>query len=129
MRGRVGHGDIGCERLGDAEVEQFHHAVAADENVRWFQVPMHDQIAMRIDHGCAHLFHQCQTGAQSQRVLVAIARDRLAFDEFQREVRCSVVRDAAIVKLCDVRMLQTGQHTAFVHEPFAHGRVDQFRAH
>ena len=46
------------QQLGDAEVEQLRHAVGGDQDVRWLDVAMHDEVLMRVGHGGAHLAKQ-----------------------------------------------------------------------
>ncbi len=43
------------ELLGDAEVEQLHDAVVADENVRRLEVAVNDQVPVRVLHRLAHV--------------------------------------------------------------------------
>ena len=47
---------LGVEQLRNPEVEQLELALRGDEDVGRFDVPMHDEIAVRVLDGVAKLF-------------------------------------------------------------------------
>ena len=114
--GQFGAVGIFYQRFGDAEVEQLGFARGRHQDVRWFQIAMHDQVAMRVLHRVADFQQQLHAPADIQALPIAPLRDRLAVDEFEGEIRRAIVADAAIVQLRDVRMGQPGQRVAFAQE-------------
>ena len=129
MRGRLTAAGIAFEQFGDAEIEQLHCAVGCNENIRRFQVPMHDQIAMCVRHRRADLQHQPYSRGDAELTRVAVIRDGLAFDEFECEIRHAIVRHAAVVQLRDVRMRQLRQDAPFAQKARAQIVVAEIRAH
>jgi hypothetical protein len=120
---------IRIDRLGDAEVEQLRFALGGDQDVGGLEVAVHDQVAMCVGDGCTDLQRQAQAGAHIERVRIAIARDRAAFDILEREVRRTVVRDAAVMQLGDMRMDEAREEFAFAQEALAHLGTDEIAAH
>jgi hypothetical protein len=47
-----------CQQPSDAEIQQSHVAVPAHEYVAGFQVPVNDQVAVRVLQRVAYLQHQ-----------------------------------------------------------------------
>ena len=113
--------------LGDAEIEQLGHAVHGDEDVRRFQVAMHDQAAVRMLHGIADLQEQLDSRCGIKSVQRAVRRQRLALDILHHEVRRAVLAEPGVEQPGDMRMLQAGEHAPFVLEAAYQfgGRIQQ----
>ena len=77
---------------------------------------MHDEVAVRVRDRGADLQQQGESRAHVELARVAIARDRLALDVFEREIRRAVVGDAAVVQLRDVRMHEPREDLALAQE-------------
>jgi hypothetical protein len=43
------------QQLGDAEIEQLHLAVVVDQHIRRLDVPVNDQVGVRVRNGIEHL--------------------------------------------------------------------------
>ncbi len=71
---------------------------------------------MRVLHGAQHLSEQREARAQRQAVRVAVREQRLALDEFEREVRLALRRDAGVVEPRDVRMREAREDVALARE-------------
>jgi len=99
-----------CQHLGDAEVEQFRSAVRADQDVRRFQIAVHDKILVRVLHRATDLQKQLQARAQAEVPLTRVLRDRNAVDIIHHQVRRTVGGNAAVDQTSDIRMLQPRQN-------------------
>ena len=84
---------------------------------------------MRVSNRRTNLQHQLQTFANFEFLRIAIARDRLAFDIFEREVRRAVGSHAAVVQLGDMRMHQTREKIPLAQEPCTRLGADEIGAH
>jgi len=73
-------------QLGDAEVEQPHLAIGADEDVRRLQVAMDDEVLVGMLNRTQHLQHQRQPRRDRQPLAVAVDVQWRALDELEREV-------------------------------------------
>ncbi len=96
------------EQLGDTEIEQRDLALRGDEEVRGLEVPVDDEVAVRVRDRLAGLLHQPQPLRHAQSPCVAVVVERLAVHVLHREPRRAGVR--------------TGVHHAGVEEP-RHVRV------
>jgi hypothetical protein len=119
---------VGCERLGDAEVEEFRFAVGRDEDVRRLDVAVHDEIPVRVLHGVGDLDDERDALAHAEPARVAPAVDRLALDIFHREIRRVVVGDAAVVQRGDVRVRKARERFALAQEPALHVGIRELAA-
>ena len=97
------------ERLGDAEVEQASARIAADEDVRRLDVPMDDQVAVRIRDGVAHLTEEIEPLSQARAIRSAVVCDRLALDVFHDGIRPPVGRDSTVEQTCDSGMVEAAR--------------------
>ena len=75
------------EQFGDAEVEQPHLPRRIDQDVRWLDVAMHDQIAVCEAGGIDDLKEQGDAFAQRESAGVAPAQQVLAVDVLHRQPR------------------------------------------
>ena len=104
------------EQLGDAEVQQLHDAIGADQDVARLDVAMHHQVAVRMRHRGEHVVEQREAPVDVQPMQVAIAVDGFARDEVEHEVGLSARRHARVEQARDVRVGQPGQDGAFALE-------------
>jgi len=107
MRDRGVAGE-GCrlDQLRQAEVEQFHDAIDADENIRCLDVAMNDEIAMRVLCRFRGEQKKLDPAADGGSPRVAVGIDRLSLDVLQHEIRLTHFSDAAVQQTPDVRMIQ-----------------------
>ena len=113
------------EQLGDAEVEQLHRTVIRDQHVRRLDIPMHDQVRMRMRDRGEHIEKQSQTPLHVKPPAVTIVVDPFTLDEVQDQVRLARRRDACVDQSRDVRMREPGQDIAFAAEALLAGLPDQ----
>jgi len=85
------------EQFGYPEIQQFHGAVFAHQNVRGFQIAMHDEMTVGVRHRLTHLDEQFQPAGQRRLLAIAVFGYRHAFDEFHHHERAAVA-DAAIIE-------------------------------
>src|SRR5690242_6508949 len=98
-----------CDRtheLCDAEVEQLGPAVGGDENVRWFEIAVDDEVLVRVLHRVTDGGHEVEPLRGRKRVGGAITVDRLAVDMLHREPGNAVLRHSAVDEPSDARMLE-----------------------
>ncbi len=118
----MGGGDVGAfQLLGDAEVEQLDPSVCIHQQIGGLEVPVHDQVAMRVAHRIEDLQEQPDALAQSKAARIAPTINGLACDELHHEVRFAIRADAAIQQGGDIRMLQASQDLPFAQETLARG--------
>ena len=78
---------VALDQLGDAEVEQLDVTGDADHDVAGLDIPVHDQVGMRVSDGLEHVEKQAQAGLDTECVLVAVAVDGLPVHVLEHEVR------------------------------------------
>ncbi|MBA8887615.1 hypothetical protein FHW12_001829 [Dokdonella fugitiva] len=100
----------------DAEVEQLGEAVVPHQHVGRLDVAMHDELCVCVLDGGTDVEEEREAGAQRQRTLVAMARDRRAFDVLHREIRGAVLCGAGVDEARDVRVLQRGEQAVLARE-------------
>src|SRR5579871_3952977 len=83
--------------------------VPRDKDVRGFEVPVNDPHLVGMLYRLADAQERPQPLAGRQLALVAVLRDRNAFDQFHHEVRSAGVRGARVEDLGDVRMIHHRQ--------------------
>ena len=108
------------EEFGDAEIEQLRFAVGGDQNVRRLDVAMDDELAVRELHRRADIAEQRDAFFDAQLALRGVAQQRFAVDVFHREVRTSIVGDAAVEQARDVRMFETREDLPLAQETRLH---------
>ena len=62
---------VALEQLGDAEVEQFHLTIHADDDVRGLDVTVHDQVGVGMRDRLQDVEKQAQAALDPERVLAA----------------------------------------------------------
>ncbi len=85
------------EQLSDAEVQQLRRSLRRYENIRWFEVPMHHQVSMRVRNRFADAQEQQAARLDRESALTAEKIDRLALDELHHEKRPSVGGRSTVV--------------------------------
>src|SRR5262245_31803480 len=91
-------------------------AVAGDVDVGRLDVPMDDQMAVRVLHGAEDLQKQHQTLAHGEPVHVAILVDRDAVDVLENQKRLPGSGYIGVVEPRDVRMLEACEDVALAKQ-------------
>ena len=107
----------GSQNFGDAEVEQFRNTVRGHQDVRWLQIPVNDQIGMRILNRGTDLAKQLQPLGGREPLRIAELIERFALDEFHHEIRPPIPRRAAVQQPRDVRVIQSRQDLTLRAKP------------
>ncbi len=113
-------GAAGFENLGDAEVEELHFELRADQDVGRLEIAMHHQVAVGEAHGFANLEKERQAALDRRRRGVAEGGDRFAGDVLHDEVGVARRGAPAVEQPGDVRMLQTGEDLALLFKATPH---------
>ena len=129
-RRMAGQGELavalrGVDQLGDAEIHQPGFAARIHQHVAGLDVAMHDQFAVRVRGGVGDAQEQFEAPAQVEAVAVAVAVDRLAFDVLHHEVGPAGARQAEVVDLADVGMVEPRQDLLFAAEARQVGFVER----
>ena len=109
--------DIGIEQFGDAEIEDLHTPLFGYQDVFRFQVPVNDQILMRVLNGIANLLEQFKPLVEGKMVSVAIFRDRFALHIFHHQIGNAIFAHPAFYEAGDIGMMQAGQDLLLQFEP------------
>nr|WP_174839751.1 hypothetical protein [Solimonas terrae] len=113
------------DEFGNAEVEQLRLAVRCHENVRRFDVAMHDQVCMRMADGGADLQEQGDARRQIELPGVAPAIDAIALDILDCQIELAARQDAGIEQTRDVAMRELAEDAAFPQKAFACRRLPE----
>src|SRR5215813_251439 len=84
------------QELGDAEVEQLHSPGVRHQDVRWLDVAMEDEIAMRFRHRREHVEKERHPRSHVERMRIAKAIDRFALDVLEDEIRLAIAGQSCI---------------------------------
>ena len=84
------------QELRNPKIEQLRRARCRHQDVRGFEIPMHDEVLVRVMHGGAHGLKQVEPSRDSQTVRVAIDIDGDAIDIFHDQVGRPVRQSAAV---------------------------------
>jgi hypothetical protein len=114
------------EQLGNPKIEQFHLAVAANQNVRRLKVAVHNQVRVRIGDRLQDVEKQPDTGLDTQSLLIAVAVDVVALDMLENEIGLSGVRYPRIDQFGDIRVRQSAENDAFALESLFAARSARF---
>jgi hypothetical protein len=107
--------DPGSSRLREPEVQHLDRAVRSHFDVRGLQVAMDDALFVRRFDRLGYLLRQRQRFVHRHRAGREAVRQRRSVDELHDE-RMRVTRIFESVNLCDVRMVERGQHVRFAFE-------------
>ena len=106
------------EQLRDAEVDELHLALGCYEDVRRFQVPMQDQLGMRVRDRGEYVLEQSHARFQIERPTLAPAADRFTLDVIQHQIGLTHLGNTGIDESCDVRVGQATEGVAFTPKAF-----------
>jgi len=115
------------KELRDAEVEKFHLPVGRDEDVRWLDVAVDDQVGVRLGDRRADVEEETQACVHGEAPGVAKAVDGLAVDVLEDDIRLARGRHAGVEDAGDVRMGQSREDRALAPEPTLAGAADEAR--
>ena len=127
QRRRLARAPIALEQLRDPEVQQLDLAVRPDEYVGRLDVPVHDQVGMRMGDRGGHVEEKTKTRRDVERLPVAVAVDLLAFDVLQHDVRLARRGHARVQEPGDVGMREPRQDAALAAEAFLAGAPHETR--
>ena len=113
------------EQLGNSKIEQLYLPVMADQNIRGLEIPVHDQVRVRVGDGQQHVEKQPDTRLDTKPVLVAVAVDVVALNVLEDEVRLSCARYPGLDQFGDIRMGQAPENVAFALESLLFCPADQ----
>ncbi len=113
------------EQLRDPEVEQLHLPVRRNEHVRRLDVPVHDQIRVRVSHGSQDIQEETQPPLDGKRCAIAVAIDRCAQNVLEHEIRLPDRRHARIDEMRDVRVREACQKASLPLETRFAGAPDE----
>src|SRR5262249_31586829 len=109
-------GGAWIHQFGNAEVEQFGNAVGGDQNVRRFDVAMHDQVLVSVLNRGANLLEQPQSLRDVESPVFAVFIDAPTVDVFHREVRRTVGSRAAVEQTRNIRVIEVRENLAFASQ-------------
>ena len=77
---------------------------AADENVRWLEIAMDDQVGVGVTDCREHVEDQPQPVSDAQAMGIGEGVDRLAVDVFEDEIRLAARAHAGVEQPRDIRV-------------------------
>jgi hypothetical protein len=98
--------EAGVQELGDPEIEQLGHPVGGDQNIPGLDVPMHDEVPMRVTHGLTDRPKQDQPVAEAEARLVGVPIDGPPLDILHDEIRNAARAGPSIEQARDVGMIE-----------------------
>ena len=122
-RGHDGGGQqaVWLDEFRGAKVQQLDRAVRGDENIGRLQIEMDNQVAMGIGNGVAHAQKELQPFVNPQLARIAIRVQMGAVHVFHDQVGLSPVAQAGIQHAGDVGMIERGEDVLFAVEAFNKG--------
>src|SRR6185437_879316 len=115
------------EELCDSEVEELHRAVARHEDVARLDVPMNDQVRVRVADGRQDIQEEPQPRLHVERMAGAVGIDRLTFHVLQGQIRLAAFEESRIEQPCNVGMVESRQQQAFQLEALLSGAPEPGR--
>src|SRR5260370_20529192 len=100
------------KQFSDPEVQQLDLAIRRDQDVRWLEIPMHDQLAVCVLHGGEHLQHELQALSHNQTLAVAVLSERKPFDELERQERLPGGGETSVVEPRNIGVRKRGEDVA-----------------
>ena len=116
---------VRLEQLGDAEVEQLDPTVRGDQHVGRFEIPVHDEVRVRVRDRRQDVQKQADTRGDAELSAVAVAVDLLAVDVLQHQKGLADRREAGVDEMRDVRVRQPREDVALSRETLFAGVADQ----
>ena len=83
------------------------------------EVAMHDQVLMGVLHRLGHDLEESYPRRHVESVLVAVDVEAPPFDQLHGRERPSVLGDAAVEELRDIRVTERGDDLALAQKPLA----------
>src|SRR5579863_1765788 len=108
------------QQFGDAEIKQFGHSGRRHQDVRGFEIPMHDEVLMGVMHRGTNDLKQLEPGRQVETVRITEGVDGEAIDVLHDNVDGSVRQGAAVQEMRDIRMIELGQDLTLDFESGLH---------
>ena len=93
--------------------------VAVDQDVRRLQIPMHDQIPVRIGDRRTDIEEEADDGPGIERSFAAPGVDTFALDQRHRQPGSAIIEHAGIEQSDDIRVIEAGQDRLFAQKAFA----------
>ena len=109
------------EQFGDAEVEQLDLGLRIDQQVRGFDVAVHDELRVRMRDRPRRLHEQAQPRGHAEPALLAVTVDALPVDRLECQVGLAIGGDTGVVQACDVRVVECGEDLALARD--AHRQI------
>ena len=101
------------EQLRDTEVEELDHTLARDKDVGGLDIPVHDQMTVRMSHRGQDIKEQADACLDVQFVPFAKCVDGLALDKFQDEVRLRALQHPRVQESRNIRMIEAAEEVPF----------------
>jgi hypothetical protein len=102
--------------LGYPEVEQLGHALGGHHDVARLEIPMNDQLAMRVLDRRAQREEEPEPLRDREHAIRAVGVQRLALDVFHHQIRQTFGRAATVQKPRDVGMIERGEDLPLASE-------------
>ena len=99
------------------------------ENIRWLEVTVDDQRAVRVLHRVAHDAKQPEPRLERQTLRRAPFGDRNTVNQLHHEIGCAIGCEPAVEERRDVGMDQAGEHLALCTKPLERVGVPRARPH
>ena len=115
-RGTVAAVDL--QQFGNAEVEEFHLPLAADKNVRRFDVTVDNQAGVGVGYRRQDVEKQPAACVDIELALVAVMVNWDPVHELENKIRTTCLSNASVEKFGDVWMREAAQNHAFAAEAF-----------
>ena len=110
-------------QLGEAEVEDLHHPVAGDDQVRRLDVAMDDAAAVGLGEAKGDLRGDIQRLLDAQRPALDLAAQGLAVVERHGEIEAAVRRVSELQDGAEIGMVEAGRGARLLLEPLARPRI------
>src|SRR5690606_38278740 len=107
--------------LGYPEIEKLWDAVFCNQNVRWLQVAMNNEVAVSKFDGLTNRDEEAKAGRNIQVLGRAVFIDGNAIDVLHRDKRQSIVGRSGIKQPGNVGVIQRGKDLAFLIKVTAKG--------
>ena len=108
---------------GEAEVEDLHHPVAGDDQVRRLDVPVDDAVAVGLGEAAGDLHGDVQRLLDAQRPTLDLAAQGLAVVEGHGDIEAAVRRISQLQDGAEVGMVEAGRGARLLLEPLARLRI------
>src|SRR5262249_34896608 len=106
----------GIEHLGEPEIEELRLAVLADEDVPRLDVPVYDEVAVRVGDRRADLAEKRDLLGDRDARAPGVVHEVLPFDVLHDEGGAPVLSRAAVQEARDVGVLEPGEDLPLVAE-------------